>query len=365
MRSPVPGIAVGVVLAALLVPNAAAANALPRAGRSAAPSTLHDQLRPLAGSSQFLVFSRFARTGQGTAHTGALYAMARSGTTSKLATIRHSDTGFSLTGSSLVYADPKKGTIYWWDLAADRHGHTKARHPNLQPQLPLSAAPGGWLLRHTETKAPYHSVLDRESTDGTVTTLGEPFPHGGTISFGGYGVGAGAHQLVAFGNSPDDSDNVKTVVMDLKHPAVRRTLVPTGPGFTNCGQPMAGLVACAVIPVGHGAGSPTVRLLGLAGKRAARTTQDCPPAYDFAAPAVLNTTAAAWITETECKAGAGQLEVMGFSGQVTSSTLTFADSQPIPAFGEIVVMDVARTSIELVSGADATPTVLVHVPSSS
>jgi hypothetical protein len=179
--------------------------------------------------------------------------------------------------------------------------------------------------------------------------------HGHLFSDGFFALTGGTRYVIAFGDGFDSDDSVETVAMSPAPPRHVRTLVPSAGGQTACGEPRAGIVACAVTP---DRGRPEVQVLSIIGKRSAETTHDCAITAYGDSPAVLGDSAA-WITESDCKDGAGQLQVLGFNGKVKSSIGTFAVVQPIPAFGEIVLENRAGTRLELLSGAQAKPRTLV------
>jgi hypothetical protein len=295
----------------------------------------------VAGSSKYLVYTKFPInpvTGRRES-MGEVEVMTRSGVSRALGQITSHTAGWSLSGSTLfdVTLSRPQSVVHLWNV---RTGHQTAVTA-LSDASGIAAAPHGYLVKETATGGSHAQPLGLATADGSLTQLGDPYPHGAS-----YQVTVGPTSYVTWVDQVGTTAAIKTATFTSPHTI--HTLVPRGDHASLCGPPTTRYVACWFSPNGNGA--PNLRLYSLGGTLIARTSI---AVNRNAAPAVLTRTAL-WIGGS-----VHYLYQLGPNGHVTKSKRTYSNVPPIQALHEVVVSTHPRTALIGLTGATAKPRTLV------
>lgn len=241
---------------AVLTVAAVVATCLPvasvsRAAAAAGRTGPHYRLTALAGSKDYLVYSRFrmvaSKSHPGSLvhrYPGSLWELTRSGHRRRLGALTRAslDETFSVVGSRLFYLDEHDGRQELVPHLVDlRTGRTTFPPTPSGGYHGVGAAARGYLVEKRYADSPRGGPLGIASVHGSsVRPLANPFPGGQPFT-----VLTGSGTYVAFGGTSDGKGGIKTG--SLRKPGKPTTLMPAqklGPSF--CGPPDASHVTCLI-----------------------------------------------------------------------------------------------------------------------
>jgi hypothetical protein len=262
--------------------------------------------------------------------TGGLYVIGTSGHTSRLGGVRRGDHDFSLAGDMLFYidahADPS-APVTLWDLRTGKKRQEASDEA-------IAAAPNGFVASVQNARAPHAEVLNDVAVDGSVTSLGSPFPAGQT-----YLLSVDSAGFVAYAYDGGQRDGIRSGSFTRPHRI--RTLLKPGNDSAECGRPTTSYVACEV-----DAKTPVVRLYNLNGGVKAHS-EVC--GTSNIVPVAIGE-AMAWIG-----CAPHYLYELRPGATVTRSAGTYADVPAISALGEIIVSSPSRQALIALTNATAQP----------
>jgi hypothetical protein len=316
--------AVAVVLgfACLLAPADASAS---RASNGAVGDPTY-RVTAVAGSSRFLVYTRYRLKGGKPSRRGSVLVVNRFGRVRRLGAITDLDQSFSLSGTN-VFTDTDTGTgatVTLWNAATGAEHHLK----QLYGKTPEAAAPTGYLAQQTLGSDPTRLFV--VSVAGNSRSLGSPFPDGQTFF-----TQTGSTWLVAYEGDAEQKGGIRAERFS-KPSRVHILLPSTGdPGQATCGVPTAKYLACWV-----DVGANNLELFRLDGGAVAGTSVPCDPSGDVLTPTAKGPNAV-WLPCTAPR----HLFELSLKGTVTSSRAVFANVPPVHALHEIVVSNPSRTAL--------------------
>lgn len=306
------------------------------------------QVTALAGDPSFLVYRQY-RLKQGRRVTpGNLYALDRGGTRTLLGQVGPRDIEFSLSGHTLEYLintqQPSGGpTVELIDLATGTKTTLSVAQAG-PAASPVGAAPNGVAVAVVAATSPHHLVLKKETANGTVSALGNPFPDGQFFA-----VTVNAHVYVAAADGDDGDGVIRTV--RFSHPNQVHTLLGPRLQTSYCGTPTARYVACRTDPT-DSRQPGTLRLFKITGGVISHTTKHCPAGSAIPAAALGDT--AVWLGCPKDR----RLWQLAPNGTITGSAGTFAATPPINALHEIVLSSRSHSTLIALTSATGKPHIL-------